>query len=147
MFYELQSIEPFFSAQNLVPFLASIGDKKYYPHLVSHFYADLSFSEYTCESYVLGIELPFDEILIGQLLKIPSTGIDITLNFEELGWNYQDVNKSISLNKRSTFKPNRLNQLSKQSRLIVYILAVNIVQKKGHHDELSELCCKVVYAI
>ena len=27
LFSELESIEPFFSAQNLVPFLASIGDK------------------------------------------------------------------------------------------------------------------------
>ena len=80
-------------------------------------------------------------------MKIPSSGIDISLTFEELGWNYQDVNKSISLNKRSAFKPNRLNQLNKQSRLIAYILAANVVQKKGHHDEPSELCCKVVYAI
>ena len=69
------------------------------------------------------------------------------MSFEELSWNYQDVNKSISQNKRSAFKPNRLNQLNKQSRLIVYILAANVVQKKGHHDELSDLCCKAIFAI
>ena len=91
--------------------------------------------------------MPFDDVLLGQVLKIPSTGIDLSLSFEELGWNFKDVNKAISQNKRSTFKPNRLNQLSKQSRFIAYILAANIVQKKGHSDELSDLCCKGVYAI
>ena len=112
LIHELPSIEPLFQFQNLVPFLACVGDRKYYPHLVSHFYANLSSSEYACESYLLGIDIPFDDVLLGQLLKIPSSGIDISSTIEELGWNYQDVNKSISLNKRSAFKPNRLNQLN-----------------------------------
>ena len=144
---DLPSIEPLFQFQNLVPFLASIGDRKYYPHLVAQFYANLSSSEYACESDLLGIDMPFDDVLLGQVPKIPSTSIDLSLSFEELCWNFKDVNKSISQNKRSTFKPNRLNQLSKQSRFIAYILAANIVQKKGHSDELSDLCCKGVYAI
>ena len=85
-------------------------------------------------------------MLIGQLLKIPSTGLDITLAIEELGWSYLDINKAISINK-STFKPNKINQLTKTSRIIVYILAANIIQKNGHFIELSGMACKAVYAI
>ena len=144
---ELPSIGPLFQFQNLVPFLTSIGDWKYYPHLVAQFYANLSSSKYACELYLLRVEMSFDDVLLGHILKVPSTGIDLSLSFEELRWNYQDVNKSISQNKRSAFKPNRLNQLNKQSRLIAYILVANVVQKKGHHDELSDLCCNAIYAI
>ena len=82
---DLPSIKPLFQFQNLVPFLASIGDRKYYPHLVAQFYANLSSSEYACESYLLGIDMRFDDVLLGQVLKIPSTGIVISLSFEELG--------------------------------------------------------------
>ena len=146
-FHSLGAIGSFFQEQMLVPYLSSISDTKYYPHLVLEFYANLGISEYICESFLLGIELPFDETLIVQLLKIPSTGLDITLNFEELGWSYQEINKTISSNKRSTIKPNKLNQLTKQSRIIAYIVATNIIQKEGHNDELSELSRKAVYAI
>ena len=94
LFNELGDIESLFRIQMLVSFLASTGDTKYYPHLVSQFYANFSSLEYTCESFLLGIEIPFDEILIGQLLKIPSFSLDITLTCEDLGWSYQDINKS-----------------------------------------------------
>ena len=33
------------------------------------------------------------------------------------------------------------------SRIIAYILAANIIQKKDHFDELSGIACKAVYAI
>ena len=147
IFHELGTIEALFQIQMLVPFLASIGDMKYCPHLVAQFYANYFSSQYNCESFLLGVELPFDEILLDQLLKIPSTGLDITLTFEELGWSYLDVNKTISINKKSSFKPNKLNQLNKQSRIIAYIVAANIIQMKVHNDELSKLSCKAVYAI
>ena len=91
--------------------------------------------------------MTFDEVLIGQLLKIPSTGIDITLSVEELGLNYPEINKTISVNKKSTFIPNKINQLSRTSRIIACILATNVIQNKGHFDELSSMTCKVVYAI
>ena len=91
--------------------------------------------------------MPFDEVLIGQLLKIPSTGIDLTLSIEELGWSCLDINKVISINKKSTFLLNKINQLTKESRIIAYILAANIVQKKGHFDEFRSMTCKAVYAI
>ena len=100
-----------------------------------------------CDSYLLRVDMPFDESLIGHLLKIPYEGEDITLSFEELGWSYVDINKTISTNKRSTFKPNKINQLTKQPRIIAYIVTTNLIQKKGHNDELSELTCKAIYAI
>ena len=84
-FDSLGDIGSLFLAQSLTPFLASISDKKYYPHLVSQFYANLRISANTYESYLLGVEMTFDEVLIGQLLKIPSSGIDITLSVEESG--------------------------------------------------------------
>ena len=62
--HELPSIEPLFKFQNLVPFLTSIGNRKYYPLLVAQFYANLSSSECACESYLLGIEMPFDDVLL-----------------------------------------------------------------------------------
>ena len=62
-----------------------MGDNKYYPHLVSEFYANLVISTDTYDSYLLGIEMTFDEVLIGQVLNIPSSSIDITLSVEELG--------------------------------------------------------------
>ena len=127
--------------------LTSIGDTKYYPHLVSQFYANLQISHDTFTSYLVGIEIPFDEIPIGQLLKIPSIGIDLTLSIEELGWSCLDINKAISINKKSTFLPNKINQLTKESRIMAYILAANIIQKKGHFDELRSMTCKAVYAI
>ena len=91
--------------------------------------------------------MTFDEVLIGQLLNIPSSGINITLSVEELGLTYPEINKIISLNKKSTFIPNKINQLSRTSRIIAYILAANIIQKKEHFDELSSMTCKAVYAI
>ena len=91
--------------------------------------------------------MTFDEVLIGQLLKIPSSGIDITLCVEELGFSYLEINKTISHNRKSTFIPNKINQLTKIPRIIAYILAANVIQKKGHFDELSSMTCKAVYAI
>ena len=107
-----ENIGPLFDAQSLIPMLASICDTKYYPHLVSQFYANLRISHDTFESYLLGVDMPFDEVLIGQLLKIPSTGINLTLSVEELGWSCLEINKVISLNKKSTFLPNKINRLT-----------------------------------
>ena len=87
-FNSLGDIGPLFQIQSLTPLLASIGDNKYYPHLVSQFYANLGISADTYDSYLLGVEIPFDELLIGQLLKIPSSELDITLTVEELGLSY-----------------------------------------------------------
>ena len=129
-------IGPLFEVQSLIPMLASIGDTHYFPHLVSQFYANLQISQDTYTSYLVGVDIPFDETLFGQLLKIPSTGIDLTESIEELGWSCLDINKTISQNKKSTFLPNKINQLTKESRIIAYILATNIIQKKGHFDEL-----------
>ena len=64
-----ENIGHFFDAQSLIPMHASIGDIKYYPQLVSQFYANLQISHDTFQSYLLGIDIPFDEVLIGQLLK------------------------------------------------------------------------------
>ena len=104
-------------------------------------------SKYVCESYVLGTGIPFDEHLLGNILTIPSNGIDITMSFEEFGWTFECINKINSINKKSHFKPNKINQLTKQGHVIAYIVAANLIQKKGHNDELSELSCKAVYAI
>ena len=146
VFEELGDIVALFHVQMLIPFLTSITAKPIYPHLVAHFYANLGLSEYVCESYILGTGIPFDEILLGNVLSIPSSGIDLTLTFEELGWNFENINKTISINKRSYFKPNKINQLTKQARIIAYIVGANLIQKKGHNDELSELSCKAIYA-
>ena len=129
-FDTLGDIGSLFQAHSLTPFLASIGDLKYYPHLVSQFYANLVILADTYDSYLLGKAMTFDELLIGQLLKIPSSGIDITLSIEELGLNYPEINKTISVNKKSTFIPNKINQLTRTSRIIAYSLAANIIQKK-----------------
>ena len=64
-FDSLGDIGSLFQIQSLTPLLASIGDNKYYPHLVSQFYANLGISADTCDSYLLGVEIPFDEVLIG----------------------------------------------------------------------------------
>ena len=143
----LGDIGSLFQVQSSTPFLASIGDHKYYPHLLSQFNANLGLPADTLDSYLLGVDMTFDEVLIGQLLKIPSSRIDITLSVEELGLTYLEINKTISLNKKSTFIPNKINQLSRIARIIAYILAANIIQKKGHFDELSSMTCKMVYAI
>ena len=147
VFEELGNIVALFHMQMLVLFLTSITAKPIYPHLVAHFYANLGLSEYVCDSYVLGTGIPFDEILLGNVLSIPSSGIDLTLTIEELGWNFENINKTISVNKRSHFKPNKINQLTKQAHIIAYIMAANLIKKKGHNDELSELSCKAAYAI
>ena len=146
-FHSLGEIRSLFDAQSLTPLLASMGDNKYYPHLISEFYTNLLISADTYDSYLLGIEMTLDEVLIGQLLKIPSSGIDITLSVEELGISYLEINKTISQNKKSTFIPNKINQLSRTYRILAYIFAANVIQKKGHFDELSSMTCKAVYAI
>jgi len=127
IFSELGNIEALFALQMLVPFLGSIGDQYYYPQLISEFYANMTISHDLLQSYLVGIDLTFDDTLIGQLLKIPSSGVDITLTIYDLNWSYLEINKAISINTN--------------------IIAANIVQKKGHFDELSELTCKAVYAI
>ena len=147
VFHHPSDLTGLFHDQMLIPFLTTITDNSYNPHLVSHFYANLGISEFVCKSHVLGISIPFDETLLGHVLNIPCTDLDITLTFEELGWSYQEVNKAISKNKRASFKPNKINQLAKQARIIAYIVAANLIQKKGHFDELSELSCKAVCAI
>ena len=41
----------------------------------------------------------------------------------------------------------KINQLTKESRIIAYILAANIIQKKSHFDELRSMTCKAIYVI
>ena len=99
-FNSLGDIGPLFQIQSLTLLLASIGDNKYYPHLVFQFYANLGISIDICDFYLLSVEISFDEVFIGQLLKIPFLGLDITLNVEELGLSYLEINKTIFLNKK-----------------------------------------------
>ena len=64
-FNTLGDIGSLFQAQSLTPFLVSIGDLQYYPHLVSQFYGNLIISADTYDSYLLGKDMTFDEVLIG----------------------------------------------------------------------------------
>ena len=59
VFHHLGDLTSLFHDQMLVPFLTSIINNRYYPHLVSHFYANLGISEFLCEAYVLGTTIPF----------------------------------------------------------------------------------------